>query len=456
MTICDMPATELLRAMRDGQFTAQFVMAAFLDRIEKLNPIHNAIISLRPRDELMAEAHAADAAPPVGKLHGLPMAIKDLAMTKGLRTTYGSPIFAQNVPDEDDLFVARIRAAGAIIIGKTNTPEFGLGSQTYNPVFGTTRNALNPALIAGGSSGGAAVAVALGMLPMADGSDMGGSLRNPAAFNGVYGFRPSQGRIPCISDADQYFSQLSIDGPIARNVQDLALLASVQAGPHRQAPLSLPESGDIFDAPITATPARIGWIANIDKLLPIEPGITSLCEATLAKFAAKGCKVESFDLDFDIEALWQAFKVLRQTSSGSGLGVYYDKPETRSLLKPEAVWEVEQSRKLSAREIYEASALRTSWFHYLLKCFARFDCLALPTAQVFAFPAEIHWPKEINAIQMDSYHRWMQIVTPGTMSGCPVISVPAGLDEQGRAMGMQLIGRPKADVELLRIAACAA
>jgi amidase len=456
LTICDMPATEILRAMRAGEVSAQSVMEAFLDRIEKLNPIHNAIISLRPRDELMAEARAADATPAVGKLHGLPMAIKDLAMTKGLRTTYGSPIFAQNVPEEDDLFVARIRAAGAIIIGKTNTPEFGLGSQTYNPIFGTTRNALNPALIAGGSSGGAAVAVALGMLPMADGSDMGGSLRNPAAFNGVYGFRPSQGRVPCISDADQFFAQLSTDGPIARNVQDLALLASVQAGPHAQAPLSLPESGEIFDVPIHAKPARIGWIANIDKHLPIEPGITSLCETTLAKFAAKGCTVERFDLDFDLEALWQAFKVLRQTSSGSGLGVYYDNPETRALLKPEAQWEVEQSLKLTAREIYAASSLRTSWYHYLLKHFERFDCLALPTAQVFAFPAEIHWPKEINGRKMDSYHRWMQIVTPGTMSGCPIISVPAGMDGQGRAMGMQLIGRPKADVELLHIAACGA
>lgn len=442
MNITATPAATLVAGMREGRLKAVDVMAAFLARIAEKNPLHNAIISLRPEAELMAEARLRDQQAARGALHGLPIAIKDLALTKGLRTTFGSPIFKDLVPQEDDLFVARIRDAGAIIIGKTNTPEWGLGSQSYNPLFGTTRNALDPALAAGGSSGGAAVAVALGMLAMADGSDMGGSLRNPAGWNGIYGLRPSQGRVPAPGDEDQFFAQLSTEGPMARHPQDLALLLSVMAGHHLHAPLS---RTDRVSTEIVPRQGRVGFIANIGEHMPFEAGVI---EASRARRDMQDIRV-----DFDFEALWQAFKVLRQTSTGSSLRRHYDNPETRHLLKPEAQWEVEQSLKLTAADVYAASVLRTRWYRHVLALLDEYDAIALPTAQVFAFPASIHWPDEIAGVKMDSYHRWMQVVTPGTLSGMPVLAEPAGHDRQGRAMGLQLIGRPGGEMELLGLAA---
>ena len=442
MNIIEQSASDLARAIREGRLTAVGVMEAFLARIGEKNPIHNSIVSLRPEAELLAEARRADAQAPRGPLYGLPIAIKDLALTAGLRTTFGSPIHKDFIPKEDDLFVSRIREAGAIIIGKTNTPEWGLGSQSYNPIFGTTRNALNPALTAGGSSGGAAVAVATGMLPFADGSDMGGSLRNPAGWNGIYGLRPSQGRVPAPGEGDQFFAQLSTEGPMARNPQDLALLLSVMAGPDPRCPLALP---DRLSPALTPRKGRVAFIADLTDHMPFEPGVIE---------AARACRdMEEIRIGFDLEALWQAFKVLRQTSSGTNLKTYWDNPKTRDLLKPEAQWEAEQSARLTANQVFRASELRTRWYHHLLPLLATYDAIALPTAQVFAFPAEIHWPTEINGVGMDSYHRWMQVVTPGTMSGLPVLAEPAGRDAKGRAMGLQLIGRPRGDMALLEIAA---
>ena len=457
--LCALSAVELAALLKRRAASAREVAAAFLDRIELLNPEYNAIVSLRPRADILAEADAADRVPQEVReakpLLGLPIAIKDLALTKGLRTTFGSPIFADFVPDTDDLHVARIRAAGAIIIGKTNTPEFGLGSQTYNPVFGATRNALDPALTAGGSSGGAAVALALRMLPIADGSDFGGSLRNPAAYNNVYGFRPSQGRVPAYPADDAYISQLATDGPMGRSVADLALLLSVQAGHDPRAPLSLEGTGEGFRAPLSA-PAkgqRIAWLGDWGGTLPMEPGVLELCEAGLKRLAAIGCAVEPLTPAFDAETLWQAFVTLRHYSVGGKLKVHYDNPALRPLLKPETVWEVERSLPVTVHDLRAAAMVRTRWFAAVLELLERFDFLALPSAQVFAFPIGQHWPQSINGVAMDSYHRWMQVVTAGTMSGCPVISVPVGLDPAGRAMGLQLIGRPRADAEVLRLAA---
>lgn len=456
--ICRLSAIDLAEAIRLRRLSVREVVTAFLDRIEAVNPLVNAIVSLRERADILREADAADAhlaqGGLTGSLFGLPMAIKDLAMTRGLRTSSGSPIFADFVPQEDDFFVERIRNAGAIIIGKTNVPEFGLGSNTYNNVFGPTLNAFDPALTAGGSSGGAAVALALDMVPVADGSDFGGSLRNPAAWNNVYGFRPSQGLVPGGPDVEVFHAQMGVDGPMGRNVRDMALLLDVQAGYHPQAPLSWEKSGSFLEG--LATPAkggRIGWLGDLGGHLPTEPGILDLCESALGRFAQASFVSEPLLPDVDFEALWQAFVTLRQASSGSALKVHYDDPHKRALLKPEAVWEVENAMRLTAPQVRAASVVRTSWHRTLLSLFERFDLIALPTAQVFPFEVGIHWPQEVAGRAMDSYHRWMQVSALATLGGCPALNVPVGFDAAGRPMGMQLIGRPRGDLAVLRAGA---
>jgi amidase len=446
-------AVELVAAIRAGNFSVRQVVMAFLDQIEKYNPLHNAIVSLRPVAEILAEADVADAAPKQGALFGLPIAIKDLAQTKGLRTTFGSPIHAHFVPREDDLHVARIRAAGAIIIGKTNVPEWGFGSQTYNSVFGATKNAFDVSLTSGGSSGGAAVALALNMVPLADGSDMGGSLRNPAAFNNIYGFRPSQGRVPAFPSHDYFMTQMATEGPMARCVDDVALLLSVQAGRDDRVPLSLGGDGSEFSPPLVAADKhkRIAWLGDLNGALPMEQGVLETCNAGLLCLKNSGANIEHFVPPFDYELLWQSFKVLRQFSAGGGLMAHYNNASERALLKPEAVWEIEQSLKLSAHDVYQAAVVRSQWFDCVIEAFEKFEILAMPAAQVFAFPVEQYWPTSINGVAMDSYHRWMQVVSLGTMSGCPIISVPVGFLGR-RAMGLQLMGKPLDDLGVLQLA----
>ena len=433
-------------------------MTAFLDRIDAVNPTYNAIVSMRPRSDLLAEADRADDAvrqhAALGALHGLPIAIKDLAATKGLRTTQGSPL-ADTIPDADAIYVHRIRDAGAIVIGKTNVPEFGLGSHTTNPIFGPTRNAFDTTRSAGGSSGGAAVALALDMLPVADGSDFGGSLRNPAAWNNIFGFRPSQGRVPALSTPDAFVSQLSTDGPMARHVEDLVLLLSVQAGWDMRAPLSLPSLGFRFEDRLEpAAPARIGWLGDLGGHLPMEDGIVAVCTSGLDRLAGLGHTIESVLPDFDYEALWRAFVVLRQFSIGGKLMPFYEDAAQRALLKPEAQWECEEFLSLSARDLFEATCVRTAWYACLVDLFGRVDVLALPAAQVWPFPIEWRWPRAIAGRAMDSYHRWMEVVTPITLSGCPAISLPVGFGGPGGqlAMGMQIVGRPRDDLGVLRLA----
>ncbi|TIV55579.1 MAG: amidase, partial [Mesorhizobium sp.] len=425
--ICRLSAVELADRIRQRQLSVREVVSAFLDHTEAVNPLVNAIVSLRERADILAEADSADAhlarGGAAGSLFGLPIAIKDLALTKGLRTTFGSPIFADFIPDTDDFFVERIRKAGAIIIGKTNVPEFGLGSNTYNPVFGPTLNAFDPALTAGGSSGGAAVALALDMLPVADGSDFGGSLRNPAAYNNVYGFRPSQGLVPAGPDIDVFYSQMGVEGPMGRSVRDIALLLDEQAGYHPQAPLSYAKEGSFLDGLRTkASGGRIAWLGDLGGHLPTGPGVIDLCETALARFADASFPSETLVPDVDFEALWQAFVTLRQASSGCGLKAHYDDPEKRKLLKPEAVWEVEQAIRLTAPQIHAATVRRTSWHRTLLSLFERFDLIALPTAQVFPFDVTTHWPRDVAGRTMDSYHRWMQVSAFATLGGCPALN----------------------------------
>ena len=452
-----MGAVALSQAIHRREISAAEAMRASLDAIARHNGWANAVVALRPEDDLMREAAAADAELAAGRsrgwLHGMPFAVKDLAEAEGLRFTQGSPIFAERVAQADAPFVARIRAAGAIAIAKTNTPEFGLGSQTHNPVFGPTRNAYDPARTAGGSSGGAAVALALRMLPVADGSDHAGSLRNPAAWNNVLGLRPSAGRVVDGGD-DPFSARLAVAGPMARSVEDLAALLSTMAGFDPRAPLSIDEDPALFRAPLVADPlgVRVGWLGDLDGHLPMEPGILEVCEGALRVLEGLGCIVEPASLGVSPEGLWEAWRVLRATQVGASLLPLWREPAHRALMKPEAVWEVEQGLRLTAYDAAEAQARRGEWYAAARRLFERHDVLVLPAAQVWPFAVETTWPREVAGRAMDTYHRWMEVVIPATMSGCPVLAAPAGFGADGLPMGIQLWGPMRSELALLRLA----
>ncbi len=456
--LMSLSAVQLSDAIRKGQVSCVEVMNSYMDQIAAYNPTYNAIVSLRDREALLAEATKADAELKAGRyrgwMHGFPHAVKDLAATKGLKTTLGSPILKDNVPKHDAIFVERLREAGAIIIGKTNTPEFGLGSQTYNTVFGVTRNAYNPDLCAGGSSGGAAVAIATGMVPVADGSDMMGSLRNPAGYNNIIGFRPSQGLVPFGPTKEVFYQQLGYEGPMGRTVQDTAMLLSTMAGYDSRVPLSQKSNPSAFAGSLeTDTKGlKVAWLGDFNGYLATEPGVLSLCENALKTFETIGGSVEAVDMKYPMEEVWQTWLTLRHFLIAGIAGGLYANENTRAQMKPEAIWEIEGGMNLSAVDVYKASKDRTSWYHALDKLFDTYDVVALPSAQIFPFSADTHWPKEINGRTMDTYHRWMEVVTPGTLSGCPVVNVPAGFDNQGRPMGIQMIGRNKEDLKVLKIA----
>ena len=458
MSIVELDAIELSRAIHARQVSCHEVMQAYLAQVERFNPTVNALVSLRSHKEVLAEAAQRDRELDQGQsrgwMHGMPQAIKDLAATQGLRTTLGSPLFAEHIPQEDAISVARVRASGAVIIGKTNVPEFGLGSQTYNSVFGTTGNAYDPRLVAGGSSGGAAVALALRMLPVADGSDMMGSLRNPAAFNNVFGLRPSQGRVPHGPAPELFVQQLATEGPMGRSVADVAQLLSVQAGYDPRVPLSLKEDPAVLGEPLQRDfkGARLGWLGDYNGYLPMEDGVMSLCESALKDFAALGCEVEHCQPDFSLERLWQTWLVHRHWLIQGSLGAAYADPQKRSLLKPEAQWEVQGGLQLSAADVYQASVSRSDWYRALGKLFERYDFLLLPTAQVFPFDAQQPWPRLVAGREMDTYHRWMEVVIGPTLAGLPSMNVPVGFNPQGLPMGVQIIGPAQSDRAVLQLA----
>jgi amidase len=452
-----MDAVGLAGAIRSRQVSCVEVMTAYLDHIEKLNPKVNAIVALQDRENLLAQSRERDAQLARGKvmgpLHGLPQAVKDLAAVKGMPMTMGSPILKDFVSDADSIMVERLRKAGAIIIGKTNTPEFGLGSNTYNPVYGITRNAYDQSRSAGGSSGGAAVALALRMLPVADGSDYGGSLRNPAGWNNVFGFRTSYGLVP--PDArDAWLPSMGVPGPMARNVADLAMLLSVQAGYDARAPLSMPGEGSRFQCRLERDfkGTRIAWVGDFKGYLPFEPGVLDVCKGALKTFEAMGCIIEEAQPDYPIEAMWRAWLTLRAWQSGSALLPYYNDPAKRALLKPEAIFEIESGLKLSAFDITAASVVRTEWYQSVRRFFETYDYFILPTAQLFAFDAAVHWPKEIAGRTMQTYHEWMKGVLPVTMSGCPALAAPAGFNDAGLPIGIQIVGPNQAELACLELA----
>jgi len=442
--VLNMDACAQAAAIAGGQLGAEELMRATLARIEAVNGAANAIVSLRSAGDLLAEARMADRAEACGALHGLPVAIKDLANARGLPTSQGSPLFAGQMALQDDLHVERMRAAGAIILGKTNTPEFGLGSQTYNPVFGATPNPYDANLTCGGSSGGAAVALAHGMVSLADGSDMMGSLRNPAGWCNIYGMRPSWGTVPGDISGDTFLHQLSTNGPMARSPDDLALLLEVMAGPDPRLP-----HGRALE-PARGAGRRIGWLGDWDGVYPFEPGILPLCKAALG--AIEGAEIHDLDAPFSREALWQSWIDLRSWAVGASLAPMLADEAMCARLKPEAIWEAERGAALSAMQVHRASVIRSEWFLAAHALFEQYDVLAMPTAQVWPFAHDQAWPRQINGVEMDSYHRWMECVVPASLIGLPVVAVPAGFGANGLPMGLQLIGRRGADRDLLELA----
>jgi amidase len=453
-----MSADALSRAIHKKQVSCREVMSATLARIERVNPHFNAIVSLRAADELLAEADARDAqlarGESMGWMHGMPQAIKDLSNTAGLRTTLGSPLMREFVPTEDGLMAARMKAAGCIVIGKTNTPEFGLGSHTFNEVFGPTRNAFDPTRSAGGSSGGAAVALAQRLLPVADGSDFMGSLRNPAGWNHVFGLRPSQGRVPMWPATDVWLAQLGTEGPMGRSVRDVAMLLSVQAGHDPRSPLSIAQDGRAFAVPLAADIGgqRIGWLGDLGGHLPMEAGVIEVCETALRRFTDMGCRVDTTALGMDPAAVWECWLVWRQALVGPRIAPHLVNAKNRAHIKPEALWEHDQSLLLTGAQLNRASAQRTRLLQQMLALFERFEVLALPVAQAWPFDLNERWPTTIAGRAMDTYHRWMEVVICATLAGLPAISVPAGFNDQGLPMGLQLIGKPQGELALLQLA----
>ena len=479
--ITELGGLALSAAIHAREVSCREVMAAYLDRIARLNPRVNAIVSQAPAETLLAQADACDAelarGASRGWLHGMPQAIKDVSAARGFPTTMGCTLLADAVAREDGIVARRMKGAGCIVIGKTNVPEFGLGSHTFNSLFGATRNAWDPAVSAGGSSGGAAVALALHLLPVADGSDFMGSLRNPAAWNNVFGLRPSWGRVPNVGAGECWVSQLGTEGPMGRSVADLAALLVTQAGADPRVPLALADDItpllDLIARPAAAWATgaslppggerllrwrelkglRIAWLGDMGGHLATEEGIVASCESALRRFEAAGAAVEPVAPGFNLDSVWQAWLVWRVLMTAR-VGPLLARPGARAAIKPEAQWEHDRTQGLSFADFMRASERRSAWYQHLLTLFERFDVLALPATQVWPFPVGDRWPRAIAGRTMDTYHRWMEVTIYATLAGLPAISVPAAFHANGRwPDGLQLIGRPRDDAGLLAIAA---
>ena len=445
------PARDLVHWLVERKLSAEELMTRYLDRIEAVNPTVNAIVTLLPEVALEG-ARAADAAlargEPPGPLHGLPIACKDLTLTRGIRTTFGSPIYRDFVPDEDELYVERLKAAGAIIIGKTNTPEFGAGSQTFNAVFGATRNPYATGRTCGGSSGGAAVAVACGMLPLADGTDMGGSLRNPASWSNVVGFRTSPGRVP-VWPRSMLYDPMGVAGPIARHVADAALLLSAMAGPDRRAPLSIETPGsrlrEALDRDFEGV--RIAWSPTLGGY-PVEPAVLDVCATAVSRFDELGCAIE--EADPDLRDVDEVFQTLRAFAFAMAHEAHIR--DHREALKDTVVWNTEKGLALGGMDIAHAEVKRAALFDRLVEFFERFDYLVCPTTQVPPFSVDTDWVRQINGVELETYIDWMATCYAITVTGCPSISVPAGFTADGLPIGIQIVAPPKCDFEALQLA----
>jgi amidase len=449
--LCFAPAHELVRRIKAREISAVEVMDAHLAQIDRVNPSVNAVVTLVPEQARAAaseiDARLARGVDP-GVLAGLPVAHKDMVVTKGLRTTFGSPIFRDFVPDTDALIVERMRQAGAITIGKTNTPEFAAGSQTFNPVFGATRNPYDLSKTCGGSSGGAAVALACGMLPIADGSDLGGSLRNPASFCNVVGFRPSAGRVPNWPSLSAWFS-LPVLGPMARTVRDTALMLSAIAGPDLRAPISLHEPGSLFARPLGRDfkGVRIAWSADLGGL-PVEPEVARVIAMQRETFNAMGCIVE--DATPDLRDADEIFRVLRAWNFELAYGQLLK--TKRDQMKETVIWNIEEGARLTGAQVGAAEVKRTQLFQRMRAFMEKYDFLVAPVAQVLPFDVELPYVTRINGVELETYIDWMRSCYYITVTGAPAISVPCGFSRGGLPVGLQIIGRYRDDFGVLQLA----
>lgn len=450
-SLCYLTAVEMADLIRRGEVTAVELTQAHLNQIEATNPKVNAIVTLVAEQALDA-AKAADEkqakGEPLGVLHALPVAHKDLTETKGIRTTFGSSLFADFVPDENSLLVDRLQGAGAITLGKTNTPEFGAGSQTFNAVFGVTCNPYNLEYTCGGSSGGAAVALACGMVPLADGSDMGGSLRNPANYCNVVGLRPSPGRVP-MYPKKLGWATLGVQGPMARTVQDVALMLQAIAGPDPREPIAIQQPGTLFARPLQRdfSGVKVAWSNDLGSF-PVDERVTAVLKSQLSTFTNLGCELEETHPDFrDAD---EAFKAWRAYAFEFGYAPLIEQHPDQ--FKETVKWNAAQGGKLSGPELSRIEAKRTELYHRLRRFMETYEFLIMPVSQVPPFPVTQEYITEINGVQMENYIDWMQSCYFISATGHPAISVPAGFTEDGLPVGIQIVGRHQSEFALLQMA----
>jgi amidase len=448
--ICFMRAVDMAKLIREKKLSAREVMQAHLKQIGRVNSKVNAIVTLVPEEQLMAQAAAADESLAKGKLlgplHGMPVGVKDLHETAGIRTTFGSPLHRDSVPDFDCRVVQREKAAGGIVIGKTNVPEFGLGSQTFNPVFGATRNPYDVTKTCGGSTGGGAVALACGMVPLADGSDMGGSLRNPPNFCNVVGIRTSPGRVPDVPTRLGWFT-LSVSGPVARNVTDCAFFLSILAGYDHHSPISIDQSGEQFARPLERSFKGVRVAMFKDMGLPWDPEVKSAIKAQGKVFESLGCIVEEAEPDFTDAN--ECFVAWRHWSTELGFG---DLLATRGDQLNEYIhWHVEEGRKLTGPYLARVEAKRTALFQRLCGFKNEFDYFVLPVNQVLPFDVNVHYPTEIAGTKMENYIAWMKSAYYISVAGNPAMSVPCAFSQSGLPIGIQIVGRHHDDWGVLQL-----
>lgn len=451
--ICLLSAVEMARRIRRKDLSARDAVAAHLQQIERVNPSVNAIVTL-VAEHALEQARSADeslarGATP-GRLHGLPIAHKDLQPTEGVRTTFGSRIYRDFIPSADSLLVERVRSAGAILLGKTNTPEFGAGSQTFNEVFGATLNPYDTTKTCGGSSGGAAVALACRMLPIADGSDLGGSLRNPANFCNVVGFRPSPGRVPSWPTL-MGWSSLSVEGPMARSVADVAFFLSALAGPDARSPISIDDPASRFAAPLDRDfrGTRVAWWKNLGGL-PVEPRVREAVNAQRAVFESLGCIVDEAEPDF--RGADETFKTLRSWMVHTGASAAPERFANRDLIKDTVLWEIDRGEHLTAVQIGTAEMKRTELYHRMRRFMEKYEFFVLPVNQVAPFDVNQPYPAEIEGVKMTTYIDWMKSCYYISLVGNPAVSVPCAFTADGLPVGLQIVGRHHDDFGALQLA----
>jgi amidase len=449
--ICFMRAVDILEAVRKKKLSAREVMQAHLKQIKRVNPRVNAMVTLVPEDELMAQAAAADEALAkgtwLGPLHGLPVGVKDLHETKGIRTTFGSPLHKDYIPDFDCRVVQREKEAGAIVIGKTNVPEFGLGSQTFNPVFGPTHNPYDVTKTCGGSTGGGSVALACGMVPLADGSDMGGSLRNPPNFCNIVGIRPSPGRVPDVPTELGWFT-LSVPGPVARNVSDCAFFLSVLSGFDRHSPSSIDQPGTQFAQSLDRSFKDVRVAMFKDLGLPWDPEVKSAVQSQRKVFESLGCIIVDAEPDFsDANECFLAWRHwATELSFGDLLATHGDQ------LNEYIHWHVEEGRKLTGPYLSRIEAKRTALYERLCAFKGEYDFFILPVNQVLPFDVNTHYPTEIAGVKMENYIAWMKSAYYISTAGNPAMSVPCAFSASGLPIGIQIVGRHHDDWGVLQLA----